>query len=267
MIAHGLKFSFVLLCLSAASGCSSSDGSSDPNGTVSGFCENWGKAACSSKVVLACSGKAKVDADLTDACVNSQQAFCEGLLAATTGYSPQKASQCLAAVQKAYSDGQLTAEEVATVRHRGAPCNQLIKGPQGKGESCSKDDDCNTLQNYLCVLKSGEGTCQIPTLVENGDPCSGPGDACNTGYYCGVDEACVKSKAVGKACMATFECETGLDCDVDTGKCATRVDATNCMQDNDCTTNVCDIPVGASAGRCVESITIASSSSICEDLR
>ena len=128
-----LKFGFALLCLLGAAGCSSIDADPDPNGTVSGFCGNWAKAACSNSVVLACSGADKVDASLTDACVMSQRVFCEGLLPAK-GYSSQKATQCLSAVQKAYSDARLTAAEIATVRHRGDPCNHLIKGTQDQGE-------------------------------------------------------------------------------------------------------------------------------------
>ncbi len=264
MMGQGRKFSAVLLCLLGTGGCSSTEAAPDPNATVSGFCENWAKAACSAKVVAACAGADKADADLTDGCVISQQAFCEGLLPAK-GYSSQEASECLNAVQQAYSDGQLNADDIALVRHRGEPCNHLVKGTQGKGESCLSDDDCDTVQNYLCVLKSGAGSCQIPTVVEAGDPCTAPGAACKTGYYCGIDEACVKSKMVGASCTESFECTTGLECD--TGKCVMRVDATSCAKDDDCTTNVCDIPVAASTGRCVNAITLSSSTSICQDLR
>jgi hypothetical protein len=262
----GLKFSFLLLCLLGVGGCSSTEDAPDPNATVSGFCGNWAKAACSSAVVQACAGAEKADATLTDACVVSQRVFCEGLLPAK-GYSSQKATQCLSAVQNAYKDARLTALEIATVRHRGDPCNHLIKGPQGSGESCAIDDDCDTLKNYLCVMKSGSGTCQVPKLVDNGDSCSAPDSACNPGYYCGIDEACVKSKAVGKTCAADFECETGLVCDPDTTKCVAKVSAEKCMKDDDCTTNVCDIPVGSSSGMCVSAITLSASSGVCEDLR
>ncbi len=262
----GLKFSFVLLCLLGIGGCSSGENDADPNATVRGFCENWGKAACSSAVVVACSGAEKATATLTDACISSQQAFCEGLLPAQ-GYSPQRAAQCLDAVQRAYNDAQLTPLEIATVRHRGDPCNHLIKGAQAEGESCLSDDDCDTLKNYLCVFKSGEGTCQIPTVVDAGKSCSAPGAACAVGYYCGVDEACVQSKSSGDKCTASFQCGTGLECNADTEKCVTRVNPDSCAKDDDCATNVCDVPVGASTGRCVARITLAASTGLCEDLR
>lgn len=264
MMGQGRKFSFVLLCLLAAGGCSSTEDAPDPNGTVSGFCGNWAKAACSSATVLACSGEDKLDADLTDKCVMSQRVFCEGLLP-DKGYSSAFASQCLNAVQKAYSDGKLEADEIATVRHRGEPCNHLIKGSKDKGESCTRDDDCDTLQNYLCVFKSGEGSCQIPTLVEAGKSCSAAGEACSPGYYCGVDEACVEVKSEDDKCTDTFQCDTGLECVSD--KCVPRVSPASCMADTDCPSNVCDIPVSSSTGRCVSRITLASSTGICEDLR
>lgn len=263
----GLSFCFLLLGLLSAGGCSSAEDAPDPNATVSGFCGNWAKAACSAPVVQACAGVDKVDASLTDACVMSQRVFCEDLLSPAKGYSSQKATQCLNAVQEAYKDARLTATEIATVRHRGEPCNHLIKGPQGAGESCGSDDDCDTVKDYLCVKKSGEGTCQIPKLVENGDPCSAPDSACSPGYYCGIDEACVKSKAVGKTCAADFECETGLVCDSTTSKCTEKVSPESCTQDADCTTNVCDIPYKASEGRCVSSIILSGTTSVCTDLQ
>jgi len=261
---QGLKFRFVLLCLLGTAGCSSTEDAPDPNGTVSGFCGNWAKAACSNSVVLACSGADKVDASLTDKCVSAQRVFCEGLFPAK-GYSSQKAAQCLSAVQNAYSDGKLEADEIATVRHRGEPCNHLVKGTQDKGESCTIDDDCDTVQNYLCVFKSGQGTCQIPTVVGAGKSCSASGAACAVGFYCGVDEACVESKSENDKCTDTFQCDTGLDCDG--GKCVARVDPTSCTQDADCTSNVCDIPSNTSTGRCVSRIILASTTGICEDLR
>jgi len=224
------------------------------------------RPACSANVVLACSGAAQIDGTLTDACVMSQRAFCEGLTPAK-GYSSQFASQCLNAVKTAYSDGRLTALEIATVRHRGDPCNRLIQGKQGTGESCSSDDDCNTVKNYRCALKSGEGSCQIPTVIDNGDSCAAPGATCHDGYYCGVGETCTPSKPVGKDCTADFECATGLDCDPNRATCAARASAERCAKDDDCTTAVCDIPVASTEGRCVASITLAPSVGICEDLR
>jgi hypothetical protein len=81
-----------------------------------------------------------------------------------------------------------------------------------------------------------------------------------------VDEACVQSKPAGKKCAAEFECATGLACDPDTSVCTTRVSPESCTRDEDCVTNVCDIPVNSSSGRCVSSVTLAVSNAICESL-
>jgi len=263
---QGLKFSVVLWCLSGAAGCSSTETHLDPNATVSSFCENWGRQACSAKVVLACSGADKLETELTESCVESQQAFCAQLLP-SKGYSSQKATQCLRAVQTAYADGVLSADDIAVVRHRGEPCNHLVKGSQGVGESCASDDECDTLKNYSCVFKSGVGTCQIPALVANGTSCAAADAACNPDFYCGADQYCVHVKSAGNSCTESFECDTGLECDSHSSKCVMRVDATSCTKDDDCTTKVCDIPVNSATGRCVQSITLSGSSSICEDLQ
>jgi hypothetical protein len=260
-----MKSSIILLCLLAGvAGCSSKD-NAEPNATVASFCDSWAKSACSPSIVSVCSGADKVDEALTQSCLHSQQTFCESLLPAT-GYSSEKASQCLTAVKAAYSDGKLSASEIATVRHRGDPCNHLVKGPQGKGDACTSDDECDTVKDYLCVIKSGLGTCQIPVVVENGTSCAAPGAACHDGFYCDGDN-CVQSKAVNLKCSADFECTTGLICDPATSKCVARVSQKDCMQDNDCTSNVCDIPVGSSTGLCVSTITLGASQAICADLR
>lgn len=260
-----IKFSAFLMSLALVGGCSSSDADADPNATVSKFCANWGKAACSARTVTACSGAEQATEALTNGCSESQAAFCEGLLP-TTGYNPSRAVECLNAVKNAYSDGNLSAAELDTVRHRGAPCDHLVKGAQGKGGSCTSNDDCDTVQNYLCILKSGEGSCEIPTVVANGTSCAAPEASCNDGFYC--DGAnCVQSRAIAARCAADFECATGLICDPDTLKCVARVSQTECTKDNDCTTNVCSIPVGSGTGRCVSTVILAPSEGLCLDLR
>ncbi len=263
-----MKFNFIVLSLLvAATSCSSNDVSRDPNGTRAMFCENWGKAACSSTVVAHCSGTDtdSLTDELTQACIASQRAFCENLV--PEGYSSAQAPSCLDGVAQAYSDGTLSAREVATVRHRGEPCNHLIKGPAGVGESCTSDDDCDTLQNYLCVLKSGVGGCEIPMLVDNGTSCAAADAACNPGFYCDGDN-CVQSKPANGRCEDSFECAAGLECALDTKKCAVRVDQKECTRDGDCpASRVCDIAAGADTGTCVTSIILTSTDKLCLDLR
>ncbi len=260
-----MKLSFIVLGLAVGLGACSSKDQPDPYATATEFCNEWGKAACTSQAVLGCTGEATLTDTLTNNCVSSQQTFCEGLLP-STGYSSANAGRCLSAVQAAYSDGKLTALEIATVRHRGSPCNQLIKGAKTEGESCTVDDDCNTLSGYLCLIKGGAGTCQIPTIADNGTSCEAADKACNAGFYCDGSN-CVASKVVGGKCAEDFECASGLICDPDTLKCAAKVSPTMCKADADCTTNVCDIPLGGDQGKCVSTIILSSSEGICEDLQ
>jgi hypothetical protein len=258
-----MKFCAIFLGLiSALAACSSKVTPPDPYATKTGFCEGWAEAACSVTVVSHCSGveAAKVTPDLTSACVDTQKHFCEGLV--PDGYVSTQAEICLSAVRTAYSDGTLSASEVATVRHLGEPCNHLIKGSQAKDDSCTTDTDCNTVDNYLCVMKSGVGACEIPKLVDNGTSCSAPEAACHDGFYC--DGAhCVQSLDKGEKCKNDFECTTGLSCDATSGTCAPRVPQTSCTMDQDCTTNVCDLPVG----KCVSSIILSPAEGLCQDLQ
>jgi hypothetical protein len=264
-----MKSSFVLLALAVGIGaCSSKEEAPDPYATVGQFCLAWGKSACTPEAVSACAGNDATDA-LTQACITSQAAFCETLLP-TTGYSSAQAAECLAAVQSAYSDGRLNAADIAIVRHRGAPCNHLVKGPQPKGGSCTQDDDCDTLQNYQCVMKGDEGTCQIGKLVANGTPCDAPDAVCNDKFYC--DGNCVAYRTVGARCATDSECDPALTCapdPVDAPRCTSKVAPDKCKEDSDCPsdTPACDIPLGADSGKCVKNIVLSPSDSQCQDLQ
>ena len=255
-----MKSSFVLLALAVAIGaCSSKDEAPDPYATVSQFCVAWGQSACTSETVLACAGDSTDT--LTKACVATQARFCEGLFP-TSGYSSAQAVSCLNAVQAAYSDGRLTAAEIATVRHRGEPCNHLTKGPQAKGGTCTKDDDCDTLSNYQCIIKGDSGTCQIPMVVANGTACDAPDATCNVKFYC--DGNCVALKTVGAKCAADAECDPALICDPDTLKCVTKVAPDACTQDSECVNGfVCD----TSVSKCLKTIQLSPSEDLCNDLQ
>lgn len=263
-----MKSSFVLLALVVGIGaCSGKDEPPDPYATVGQFCLAWGKSACTSQTVAACAGDDTSDA-LTQACVTSQATFCETLLPAT-GYNSTQAAACLSAVQSAYADGRLSAAEIAIVRHRGEPCNHLIKGPQPKGGTCTVDEDCNTLENFECVMKGDQGTCQIPKLVPNGTACDAPDAVCNDRFYC--DGNCVAYKTVGAKCASDAECDPALACEPDAAdvpRCTSKVAPDKCKADSDCPseTPACDIPVGASSGKCVKNIVLSPSESLCQDL-
>jgi hypothetical protein len=269
---YRMKFcAFLLGFLACAVGCSSKD-QSDPYATVSDFCEAWGKVACNSTVVSNCSGETTTDA-LTQACVNKQQTFCEGLVP-IAGYSSSQASRCLDAVKAAYSDAKLDGPEVLTVRHLGDPCNHLIKGPAALGQACAKDEDCDTVHNVLCVMKGGTGTCAIPKPVAAGMDCSDPSASCTDGYYCDPDvTSCIALRAVGKSCAGDFECAPGLACQGadqtagTAGTCATVVPTDMCMADTDCMSGICDVNGTDTTGTCVEQVVLSRAEDFCGDLR
>jgi hypothetical protein len=264
-----MKFcAFLLGFIACVGGCSAKQ-PSDPYATVLDFCEAWGKTACNVTVVKNCAGVTAATTALTDACVEKQQTFCEGLVP-TSGYSSAQAQTCLDAVHAAYADATLTGAEITTVRHLGDPCDHLIKGPAAEGASCTQDSDCDTTKNVQCVMKGGVGTCVIPMVVANGTSCAAPSASCMPGFYCGTGNFCVQSVAVGGDCASDSACATGLICKgieadagTTTGKCAAPGNATGCTTDSDCTPMACE----TATGKCVASIILSPAEALCGDLQ
>ncbi len=263
-----MKFcAFLLGFIACVAGCSAKT-PSDPNATVSDFCEAWGKAACNTTVVENCSGEPTSTDQLTQACIEKQQTFCEGLVP-STGYNSAQAQTCLDAVSQAYSDAKLTGAEIAVVRHLGDPCDHLIKGPQAEGASCNTNNDCDTTQNVQCVTKNGLGTCVIPMVVANGTSCAAAAASCMTGFYCD-GRNCIQSAALGEACADSTQCAATLTCQganpdagVSSGKCTAPGNATGCTTDSDCTPKACE----TATGTCVDSIILSPAEALCADLQ
>src|SRR5688572_29251410 len=132
----------------------------EPAETREGFCNRWAQAACSDDVVSACQA-----ADV-DACRLSQEEFCLDLVP-EDGFVDDRADACINAVRGAYSDADLTAAELETVLRLGAPCDSLVRGPRGVGESCTSRLDCDAPAGFDCVFKGSDdtGTCQEPVVV------------------------------------------------------------------------------------------------------
>src|SRR6185295_13027913 len=86
---------------------------------VKSFCAEWGKRACNDQVVSRCAAETK------DACVSAQQSFCETLVP-DGRYSSMTAPTCLDAVEAAYTDAVLTADERDTTRKLGEPCDKIV---------------------------------------------------------------------------------------------------------------------------------------------
>src|SRR4051812_43208610 len=125
----------VLLAFTLPVGCKGEEETPpDPLAEPSGFCDAWADNACQQVVLDAC------QADTKDDCLSMQSDFCQQII--PKNYSSQHASECLKAVQSAYQDANLTADELAVVLKLGAPCDQLSKGTKTDGESCKKNDDC-----------------------------------------------------------------------------------------------------------------------------
>jgi len=266
-----LSRSWSLVALLAA--CSGSEpgpgGGTTSLKTPASFCQAWGKAACNAEVVDACGG------DDVDACVASQQSFCLDLL--PYGYDPKYAQECLDAVEDAYADADLNAEELGVVLQLAAPCDRLIKGSGDVGENCSEDTDCNTLADLRCVIKTGQaqGTCQVPVEVGGGDPCDGPDQICSSNYYCD-GENCIRQKALGAECLYDDECSDEHRCDStldDAGErvpgvCVERIaDSEPCTSDAECQSHLCPIARTATEGVCVSDLPLSPPIPLCENLR
>jgi hypothetical protein len=246
------------------SGCSSDRrrGSvpADPLATRAGFCEEWGKRACTAPVVQACLA---VDAA---ACAAKQADYCLSTL--PSGYASDNAKACLDAVGSAYADDRLKAEEYEVVINFGAPCDKLIEGPGVSGSTCSVTNDCNTLDDLVCVSRPGQtGTCQVPVVQGGGRSCVEAYQLCEEGFYCNGSN-CVEGKLEGQACSAQEPCGVDLNCAGPEGAktCVLKGQTTApCTSDDDCVSKIC--ARSGSSGVCAPEIRLAPADPLCENLR
>src|ERR1041384_3791101 len=98
------------------------------------FCKAWGQAACNDDVVDACQAPDK------DTCIAQQKAHCADLV--PVGYVPTNAEDCIAAVKRAYSDGELNKTELDLVVNLAGDCSKLVRGPSGAGDACMASTEC-----------------------------------------------------------------------------------------------------------------------------
>lgn len=225
------RFLFTALSLVAFAPLACSDESPAPE-TREGFCDRWGQAACSADVVSAC------QAASADDCRLAQEEFCLDLVP-VTGFAPNQADACINAVRSAYSDADLTADELDTVLRLGPPCNRLVRGPREAGETCTSSADCNAPEGYECVIKGsmGTGTCQQPEVVEAGRDCSADEAVCTEGFFCD-GENCVEGAAAGEACVINEQCAEGYCADTDVCSPGLDVNAA-CTTDDQCASGIC----------------------------
>lgn len=249
----------VAACSGGATG--PKDSADDAFRNQSTFCTAWAKAACNDTVVSNCD---EVD---KETCVENQSSFCETLVP-STGYSSKRAKDCVDAVRAAYADAELDASDLDVVLRLGGDCAHLIAGGDKVGEVCSEPNDCDTVHNYTCVIKAGDssGTCQIPQIQGNGEPCDGLAMVCNAEAYCDGDN-CLVRKPEGKTCSYDAMCEDGDLCDIPadstdgTGKCAAKAALrATCSDDSECASNIC------LSGKCTSKVVLTSESSLCQNL-
>jgi hypothetical protein len=243
-----------IVCLVCA--CSSPE--AEPEETREEFCERWGGAACSERVVTACQSAS------ASACRLSQESFCLTLVPAA-GFSPAQADACVRAVAGAYSDADLTTSELKTVLRLAAPCDRLVRGPREDSEPCTQRTDCDTVAGYTCVIKGqqAQGRCAIPREVGAGRDCSADNAVCEAGFFC--DGAnCIEQRAAGGACVRSEQCAEGY-CNGSTCAAGLGIDSA-CTDDEQCASGLC-YAFSDTSQVCTDYVRLSRTDPICGNLR
>ena len=220
--------------------------SADPFAQESAFCDAMATAACSSEVVTACfmSIEDQVSED-TKSCISNfvVNKRCNPL---GLDYRKEGAADCLAAVKTAYEDGKLTIEEVMT-EHEACLAVYSIGGEVGT--SCGADIDCDGAAALRCVSKKGEGTCQQPEEVGPGLSCAADNAVCETGFYCGSDNACIQRPGPAEACADDKPCVETARC-VEEACVAKTANGEACTTAEECEGGFCVMAAGQTEGTC-----------------
>jgi hypothetical protein len=244
-----------LCCLMLCAAC----GEDDPEPrTREEFCRDWAAAACSEEVVDVCQAKSAED------CRQSQESFCRDLV--PDAFSDREGASCIDAVKAAYVDGELEADELATVLALGEPCDRLTVGSKSEGESCSERAECDVSSGFECVLKSGsdEGTCEVPEEKEGGRDCEAAQATCEVGFFCDGSN-CIEARDAGDDCTIQAECGESGYCN-DDGQCAERVAISDpCSADVQCSSGLCYEFEGEKT--CTDHIVLARAEPLCDELK
>jgi hypothetical protein len=251
------KFGLFLILAMTIASCSVED--DDDVSTPSSFCRRWAAAACSDEVVSACQA-----ADVDD-CRASQASFCLGQLPAT-GLSAAQAGDCLDAVKDAYSDADLTADELAVVLRFAAPCDRLVRGSSAEGETCESARDCDGA-GLDCVFKRGSptGSCQFGETVGAGQDCSAVNAVCEEGFYCNGDN-CIAGEKLGDPCSSHAQCGSTGFCGLTSVCEARRAVNEACGFDEQCASGLC-YELSATDQVCTNRVRLSLSEPVCEALR
>ena len=223
------------------------------------FCGRWGSAVCSDDVASTC-GAANADA-----CRLSQERFCLTLVP-SNGFVADRADACISAVKSAYSDLDLTADELATVLRLAAPCDQLVRGPRGTGESCMSRLECDGPGGYDCVFKAGEasGRCEKPAVAQPGRDCSADNAVCTDGFYCNGSN-CIEGATTGNACMRNDQCASGFCGPTKLCTAGLAVNAP-CTLDEECASSLC-YRFSATERVCTDRVRLSRTDPLCDNAR
>lgn len=251
------KYLLVASVAWAVTSCGNAD--ETPALTREAFCQQWAERACGDQVVSAC------QAQDTESCRASQKSFCLDLV--PKAFSSERANECLTAVGAAYADADLTGQELNTVMRLAEPCNRIVKGPIGKGGTCTEHANCDGPGGFLCVTKANaaQGSCQVPETVGAGLQCDAAQQICDAGFYCNGAN-CIAVKAVGQLCTDDIECGAAALCTSD-GVCTARLGVSApCTTDEQCLSELC-YDFGGAGATCVDRLRLSPSEPACEKLR
>jgi hypothetical protein len=226
------------------------------------FCAEWAKVACNDEVVSACNGT-------KSGCIESQQSACGVVV--PLGYESTYAEDCLNAVEDAYEDAELDAEELDVVLRLGGDCATLVDGGEDEGDGCAESFDCNGVNGYVCVIKPGEtaGTCQAPNEVPTGDLCRADDAVCGPDDYCDPGTTRCITRLASEPCPFDDACPADYRCDIAAGAtegtCEPRLsNGDDCIANEECASGIC---LGATNKVCASNVVLTVESSLCDTLR
>ena len=234
-----------------AAGCSGTE-TSEPvapaYASETAFCQAVAEVVCNANVVEACylSSPATLPED-TKSCVEqySRKVNCNP---GDFPYHSGGAEACIAAMKAAYADAAINQTDIQKMADA---CLPVFSGGGPAGSVCDVDTDCDGSASLRCVIKAGEGTCQVPEEVGPAQPCGDPQQVCEEELYCGSDNQCITRPGVDpeldhdcsdvKPCVEDARCIDGI--------CfAKTANGQSCVEADECLGGFC--VTGATGGTC-----------------
>lgn len=219
------------------------------------FCEGWANAACTEEVLDVCQKS-------QSQCRASQAESCRAWL--PNDFQAVGVGDCFRAVSEAYSDADLSAEDLDIVWRLRGPCSSILVANMG-GESCEHDSDCSGSAGLSCVLKDeATGTCEQSELVEPGFSCKRANQMCEPGFYCNGDN-CIVAGDAGDECENDTQCGLGLYCQDEV--CEEQLSVgSDCATGRQCESQIC-YEIDSDEHVCVNRIRLSPAEPACDGLR